>query len=92
MKWDWKVLVGILIAAATAGWLLTRSVHEPEADLTDVDRDLAELSEALRADAAMDVELIPRASAGIYLPNVLAYRRSSDFWGPALRRGMRSGR
>jgi hypothetical protein len=92
MNWDWKVLVGIMIAAATAGWLLTRSVHEPQVDLTDVDRDLVELSAALRADAAMDVELIPRTSAGIRLPNVLAYRRSADFWGPALRRGTRSGR
>jgi hypothetical protein len=92
MRWDWKVLLGIVIAAAAAGWLLTRSFHQPESDLGDLDTDLAELSQALRADATADVELIPRASAGIHLPNVLNYRRPSDFWRPALGGGPRRGR
>jgi hypothetical protein len=91
MRWDWKVLVAIVVAAATAGWLLTRSVHEPEVDLTEIDRDLAELSQALRADAATEIELIPLASAGIHLPNALTYRRASDFWRPVLH-GARKGR
>jgi hypothetical protein len=86
------VLVGIVLAAAAAGWLLTRSVYEPETDLADVDRDLEELSQALRADASADLELIPRASAGIYLPSVLTYRRSADFWRPALTGGPRRER
>ncbi len=87
MRWDWKVLVGIVLAAVAAGWLLTRSVHESEAELADIDRDLAELSGALRADAVTENDLVPRASAGIHLPNVLVYRRSSEFWAPAMRRG-----
>ena len=93
MRWDWKALVAVVIAAVAAGWLLTRSVREPEPDdLGDVETDLAELSQALRAEAATDVELIPRASAGIHLPNVVKYRRPADFWRPAIGGGSRRGR
>jgi hypothetical protein len=92
MRWDWKELMGVVVVAAAAGWLLTRSVYEPAADLIDVDRDLEELSQALRADATADLELVPRVSAGISLPNVLTYRRASDFWRPALGGDPRRGR
>ncbi len=92
MRWDWKLLVAVVVAAVAAGWLLTRSVREPESDLDGVDTDLAELSQALRADAAADIELIPRASAGIHLPNILKYRRPADFWRPAIGGAPRRGR
>ena len=93
MRWDWKALVAVVIAAVAAGWLLTRSTREPEPDdLGDVETDLAELSQALRAEAATDVDLIARASAGTYLPNVVKYRRPTDFWRPAIGGGSRRGR
>ena len=92
MRWDWKALVAVVIAAVAAGWLLTRSAREPEPDdLGDVETDLAELSQALRAEAATDVDLIARASAGIHLPNVVKYRRPADFWRPVIG-GSRRGR
>jgi len=93
MRWDWKALVAVVIAAVAAGWLLTRSAREPEPDdLGDVETDLADLSQALRAEAATDVDLIARASAGTYLPNVVKYRRPADFWRPAIGGGSRRGR
>ncbi len=92
MRWDWKALVAVVIAAAVAGWLLTRSAREPEPDdLGDVETDLAELSQALRAEAATGVDLIARASAGTHLPNVVKYRRPADFWRPVIG-GSRRGR
>jgi len=85
MRWDWKALVGLVVAAVAAGWLLTRSVHEPEPDdLGDVETDLADLSQALRVEAAIKIDLVPRTSAGIHLPTVAKYRRPAEFWRPAI--------
>jgi hypothetical protein len=92
MRWDWKALLAVAVAAAAAGWLLTRSVREPEIDLGDVDGDLAELSQALRAEATTNIELIPRESAGISFPNVVKYRRPADFWRPVIGEAPRRGR
>ena len=84
MQWDWKVLVGVVVAAAAAGWFFTRTVHEPDIDFEAVDRDLLDLSVALRGDDVADIELIPKFSAGIRFPATIQYRRASDFWRPAV--------
>jgi len=89
MRWDWKALVAVMLAAIVAGWFLTRSVHEPGNDADeagDVDTDLAELSQALRDAANADIDLIPRESAGIHFPNTLKYKRPADFWRPVMGR------
>ena len=98
MRWDWKALVAVVVAAIVAGWFLTRSVHAPVGggagggdDDADVDTDLADLSRALRDAANADIELIPRHSAGISFPNVVKYRRPADFWQPLLGRPVRRG-
>ncbi|HEY2388283.1 MAG TPA: hypothetical protein VGK30_15085 [Candidatus Binatia bacterium] len=92
MRWDWKVLLGVVGAAVVAGWFLTRTVHEPEIDFDAIDRDLSDLSAALHADAVDPAQLVPRVSAGIRFPSTLQYRRASDFWGPAVGRMGRIGR
>src|SRR5690349_12284271 len=81
MRWDWKALVAVMLAAIVAGWFLTRTVHEPAgggadggADDADVDTDLADLSRALRDAANAEIDLIPRESAGIHFPTVIKYR------------------
>lgn len=92
MKWDWKVLVGVVVAAAAVGWFFTRTVHEPNVDFEAIDRDLAELSVALRAADIGDVELIPKFSSGIRFPATIQYRRASDFWRPVVGSVGRVGR
>lgn len=92
MRWDWKVLLGVVGAAVVAGWFFTRTVHEPEVDFDAIDRDLADLSVALRADDVDPAELVPRFSAGIHFPATIQYRRASDFWGPAVGKVGRLGR
>ena len=92
MQWNWKVLVGAVIAAVVAGWFFTRAVHEPDIDFEAIDRDLGDLASALHADDVADVELIPRFSAGIRFPTTMQYRRASEFWRPAIGSGPRIGR
>src|SRR5689334_17919129 len=96
MRWDWKALVAVMLAAIVAGWFLTRSVHEPTGggsdDDADVDTDLADLSRALRDAANAEIDLIPRESAGIHFPTVIKYRRPVDFWQPLLGHPARGGR
>jgi hypothetical protein len=92
MKWDWKVLVGVVVAAAAAGWFFTRTVHEPDIDFAVIDRDLSDLSVALRADDIGDVELIPKFSTGIRFPTTIQYRRASAFWPPVVGSVGRVGR
>ncbi len=92
MQWDWKVLVGAVVAAVAAGWFFTRTVHEPDVDFEAIDRDLGDLVSALRADDVANVELIPRFSAGIHFPGTFQYRRPSEFWRPAISGGPRIGR
>jgi hypothetical protein len=92
MQWDWKVLVGVVVAAAAAGWFFTREVHEPEIDFEAIDRDLADLSLALRADDIGAGELIPNFSAGFRFPNTVQYRRLPEFWRPVMGGIDRAGR
>lgn len=92
MRWDWKVLAGAVIAAVVAGWLLTRSVERPAADLDDVDRDLVALAQTLRTGADVELELVPRTPAGLRLPSALNYQRPSNFWRPVIGRAPRRGR
>ena len=81
MQWDWKVLVGIMVAAVVAGWFLTRTVHEPTVDdSADLDRELAELAQALRGDQAIGADIIPPLATGVHFPSSLPYRRPTDFW------------
>lgn len=84
MQWDWKVLVGIVVVAVAVGWLLTRTVHEPDVDLPGTERDLEELAQALRADQGAEIEIIPPIASGIQFPSSLPYRRATDFWRPVL--------
>ena len=92
MRWDWKVLLGVVGAAIVAGWFFTRTVHEPEVDFDAIDRDLADLSAALHADDVQPEQLVPRISSGIRFPTTIQYRRASDFWGPAVGKMGRVGR
>jgi len=92
MRWDWKALVAVVIAAVAAGWFFTRTVHEPPVDFEAIDRDLTDLAAALRADQTGDEELVARFSAGITFPTTAQYRRSSYFWQPVLGRRTRMKR
>ncbi len=92
MRWDWKVLLGVVVAAVAAGWFFTRTVHEPDLDFDAIDRDLGDLSAALRADDVDGAELVPRFSVGIHFPTTIQYRRASDFWRPAVGNMGRVGR
>ena len=92
MQWDWKALVGVVVVAAAAGWFFTRTVHEPDVDFEAIDRDLADLSLALRADDIGDGELIPKFSSGIHFPSTGQYRRPSEFWRPVVGNIGRVGR
>ena len=84
MRWDWKALLGVMLAAVAAGWFFTRTVHEPLVDFEAIDRDLTDLAGALRATNAAEGELVARVSAGISFPTTMQYRRPSDFWRPAM--------
>lgn len=88
MKYDWRVLAGAVIVAVAAGWFLTRSVYEPTTDDLEIDRDLGELSEALRADQNTDFEVARTESTSMQrFPTSLQYRRAADFWRPVFAKG-----
>ncbi len=85
MRWDWKVLVGIVVAAVVAGWFLTRTVREPaDVDAEAIDRDLTALAQALRTDLNDPIEIVPPIASGIHFPSSLPYHRAVDFWRPVL--------
>jgi len=84
MRYDWRVIATTVAVAAIAGWVVTRSGSAPDEDLDDIDRDLAELTQALRLDQTIESELIPPADAETALPTTLQYRRVVQFWQPAL--------
>jgi len=72
----------VALAAALAGWLLTRSGgDEPD---TDIDGELAELAQALRADQTIAAELLPPAVPGGSFPSTFEYRGLAQFWQPAM--------
>ena len=82
MKYDWKIVTAVVVAAALAGWLLTRS-GGGEADTADIDRELTELAQALRSDT-IEAELQPPAVPGGSFPSTLEYRGLPQFWQPAM--------
>src|SRR2546425_518454 len=38
MQWDWKLLVGAVVAAVAGGWFFTRTGPEPDVDIEGSDR------------------------------------------------------
>lgn len=89
---NWWVLVAVVGAAATAGWLSMRLLARQEVDTADIDRDLAELADALRLDETIEASdtlpPVPRAA----VPNPLALLRPVLFWRPVLEGGERTSR
>ena len=86
MRYDWRIVTAVVLAAALAGWLLTRSGGgEPDTD--DIEGELAELAQALRADQTIAAELLPPAIPGGSLPSTFEYRGLAQFWQPAMGAG-----
>jgi hypothetical protein len=83
MTLDWRVLAGIAVVAAIAGWLLVRHTAPSDVDFDEIDRDLATLTEALQYDQRIESALLPPRSAAVELPSSLPYRRAIQFWQPA---------
>jgi hypothetical protein len=88
MRYDWRVLTAVVIVAIAAGWFLTRSVQQPTADELETERDLSELSEALREDQNTEFEVARTESTSMQrFPTSLQYRRAVDFWRPVFDKG-----
>jgi hypothetical protein len=80
MRGRWQIFIGVAVAAAIAGWLMTRSAGEPALDPDEVDRDLADLVDALRQDQRPASDLFPPAAPPVQVPAAARYRKALQFW------------
>jgi hypothetical protein len=86
LRYDWRIVTAAAVAAALAGWLLMRS-GGGEPDTADIDRELAELAQALRGDQTIVADLLPPAVPGGSFPSTFEYRSLALFWQPAMGAG-----
>jgi hypothetical protein len=84
MTYDWRILGAVVLVAAIAGWLVVQLPGGRDLDPGEIDRDLAELSEVLRRDRAIEAEVLPPPVRRPSLPSTTLYRRAPLFWRSAL--------
>jgi hypothetical protein len=84
MTHDWRILGAVVAAAAIAGWLLVQLAGSRALDSGEIERGLAELSEALRHDRTIEAEVMPPPVRRSALPSTSPYRRAALFWRSAL--------
>jgi hypothetical protein len=73
----------VVVIAAIVGWLVMRLGGNEEVDVADIERELTELSEALRLDQMIELHVLPSAVPDATVPTTLHYRRLVPFWQPA---------
>ena len=92
MRYDWRIIAVVTVVAALVGWYAMRTVGGDDVDLDEIDRDLATLSQTLRADQTVESDLLPQGAAQVVMPNAMQYSRVIQFWAPALASGERRER